>query len=164
MGAKRIAAAVTFGLLFARLPPRVTDVVRAQSVAVVVGDLEISSYWTYAMEPGESEASGFLVIKNNGRRVERLIAASTPMSMWTEIYGKVDGRRVLHSLRDGLEIPPGSTVPLRPGSHHLRFIDIDFPLAVGQTLEVLLTFQRAGKVQLLFPGRQRIRNRSGRDR
>ena len=169
MGAIRTAAAaLVLGLLFACLPPpcAVGDA-RAQTMAAVVaGELEISTYWTWATEPGESEASGFLVIRNNGRRGEQLIGASTPLSMWTEIYSliEVDGRRVLHSLRDGMEIPPDSTVMLRPGSHHLRFVDIEFPFAVGQTVEVLLTFRRAGKVQLLFPVRRRVRSPSGTNR
>ncbi len=169
MGAIRTAAAaLAVGLLFAYLPsPRTADEARAQTAGTVIaGDLEISDYWTWATQPGEFEASGFLTISNNGGRSERLLGASTPLSMWTEIYSliQVDGRRILHSLRDGLEIPPGSTVALRPGSHHLQFVDIEFPFAAGQTVEVLLTFQRAGKVRLVFPVRQRVRNRPGTNR
>jgi len=45
-----------------------------------------------------------------------------------------------------LEIPTGGEVTLKPGGYHVMLIDLQQALSVGDTIEVTLIFQNAGRV------------------
>jgi len=57
-----------------------------------------------------------------------------------------DGVMQMRPLPDGLPIPAGGTVELRPGGHHLMLMDLKEALVEGETVEVTLTFETAGEV------------------
>lgn len=115
------------------------------------GSIEISHYWIRATEPGDRASMGYLVIRNNGDSMDCLIAAATPFAMWTELHRRLDNPDSMVSLRDGIDIPPGSSVVFEPGSHHLMFMDVDTPFRTGEMAEVSLTFERQGRISLDFP-------------
>ena len=50
----------------------------------------------------------------------------------------------------GLDIKPGATVELRPGAHHLMFMDLKEPLREGQTIKGTLVFEKAGAVEVEY--------------
>ena len=47
-----------------------------------------------------------------------------------------------------MTIPAGETGTLKPGGYHLMFMELKQPLAEGGTVEVTLTFEKAGAVTL----------------
>ena len=47
-----------------------------------------------------------------------------------------------------LEIPAGATVELKPGSFHLMLIDLTQELKAGETIEMTLSFEKAGDVKV----------------
>jgi copper(I)-binding protein len=47
---------------------------------------------------------------------------------------------------DRLEISAGSKVELKPGSYHVMLIGLKRELQVGETIEIVLTFEKAGDV------------------
>ncbi len=47
---------------------------------------------------------------------------------------------------DRIEVPAGETVVFEPGGYHVMLLDLAEPLEVGDTVEVTLTFERAGDV------------------
>jgi len=53
--------------------------------------------------------------------------------------GMMQMRRV-----DEIPVPAGQAVALEPGGYHIMLLDLAAPLEVGSTIEVTLTFQRAG--------------------
>jgi copper(I)-binding protein len=57
----------------------------------------------------------------------------------------------MRELPDGLVIPAGETVNLKPGGYHVMFMDITGPLAEGETIKVRLTFEIAGEVDIYMP-------------
>ena len=54
-------------------------------------------------------------------------------------------------LEGGLEIKPGETVTLKPGSHHMMFVKLKHPLETGKTVEATLQFEKAGMVKIEMP-------------
>jgi hypothetical protein len=56
----------------------------------------------------------------------------------------------MRELKDGLEIPAGATVELKPGSYHIMMMNLSHPLAAGETVKGSLTFEKAGKVDVEF--------------
>ena len=56
----------------------------------------------------------------------------------------------MRQLPDGIEIPAGATVELKPGGLHVMFMKIKHPLAEGDTFKATLNFEKAGKVDVDF--------------
>ena len=65
---------------------------------------------------------------------------------------KMDGDVMrMRELDGGLPIPAGGSVDLKPGGYHIMFMDLAAPLVEGETVEVVLTVERAGDVTVAFP-------------
>jgi copper(I)-binding protein len=56
----------------------------------------------------------------------------------------------MRELKNGLEIPPGATVELKPASYHIMMMNLSHPLAKGDKVKASLTFEKAGKVDVDF--------------
>lgn len=52
-----------------------------------------------------------------------------------------------------LELPSGDEVALAPGGYHIMLLDLVEPLVAGDTIEVTLTFERAGEMVVTVPVR-----------
>ena len=89
-----------------------------------LGSLEIGNPWTRATPPSAQSGGGFLTITNKGTTPDRLVAVRSTASNKAEIHEmKMDGNVMrMRELEKGLEIPPGATVKLKPGSYHLMFM------------------------------------------
>lgn len=152
-GLMTATAAMALLLLLVRAPTAAADdLVEARRL----GALEISDYWARATRPGDQATTGYMVIRNTGEHMDCLIAASTPLTIWTEIHQRIeiDEAAELISLRDGIDIPPGGSISFSPGGNHLMFMDVEAAFQVGSMAAVNLTFERAGRITLYFPIRQ----------
>jgi len=56
----------------------------------------------------------------------------------------------MRELPNGIEIPPGATIELKPGSFHVMMTGIAKPLVKGESVKASLTFEKAGKVDVEF--------------
>src|SRR5437764_673407 len=97
-------------------------------------------------------AGGYLKITNTGATPDRFVGGSTEVAKRFEIHEmKMDGGVMkMRELKDGLEIPPGATVELKPGSYHIMMLSLSRPLAKGERIKGSLTFEKAGKVDVEF--------------
>lgn len=116
------------------------------------GDLLIDSPYTRTTPPGAPVAGGFLKITNNGKEADTIIGGSVDFSEAVEIHEMpmVDGVMKMRQLEDGLEIPPGETVELKPGSYHIMFIKLKEQMIEGDKHKATLTFKNAGDVEVEF--------------
>ncbi|MFS8144380.1 DUF1775 domain-containing protein [Rhizobium sp. BR 249] len=120
--------------------------------AVKAGDLEISGAFAKAMLPGQPVGGGFFTVTNNGKTDDRLVSVSSPASGEVQIHEMVTKDNVMRmrQLKDGIAIPAGETVKLEPGNLHLMFQKVKTPFKQGDTVPVALTFEKAGKVDLVL--------------
>lgn len=87
----------------------------------------------------------------------RLVGGSTPAAATVEIHEmKMDGNVMrMRALEQGLELPRGETVELRPGGYHLMLMGLKQPLQAGTTVPVVLRFVdaegRTGTRELQVP-------------
>ena len=107
--------------------------------------IDIRRPWARMQTAASGEAAGFLTLTNHGPNPDRLIAASTPLAATTEIWGiKVIGPGMrMQSLENGLPLPVGMAIELKPRGYHLFFQDLAKPLVRGQKVPVMLTFATA---------------------
>ena len=118
-----------------------------------IGDIRIEAAWTRQTPPGARAGGGYATITNTGTEPDVLIGGSAPFTNRFEVHemSVTDGVMRMAELADGLAIPPGETVELRPGGFHLMFIDMTEPPVEGTTVPVTLEFARAGTVTLDLP-------------
>jgi copper(I)-binding protein len=124
---------------------------QAQTPTVKAGPLSISEAFTRSTVAGQKNAGGFLTIQNEGN-VDKLLSAKSNVSTSVEIHEmKMDGNVMQMRQVNSLDIPSKGKVELKPGGYHLMFIDIKSPLKVGESVDVQLTFEKAGKVNVKLP-------------
>ena len=56
----------------------------------------------------------------------------------------------MRELDKGLEIAPGATVVLKPGSYHIMFMGLKAPIAKDSMVPVTLVFEKAGSIDVEF--------------
>lgn len=119
---------------------------------VKAGDLEISGGFAKAMLPGQPVGGGFFMVKNNGKTDDRLVSVSSPLAGEVQIHEMVTKDNVMRmrQLKDGVAIAAGETLKLEPGDLHLMFQKVKTPFKQGDTVPVTLSFEKAGKVDLLL--------------
>ena len=82
----------------------------------------------------------------------KLVAAASPVAKIVEIHEMAmdGGVMKMRELAKGLEIKPGETVELKPGSYHVMMMNVSKPFTKGDRVKASLTFERAGKVDIEF--------------
>jgi copper(I)-binding protein len=117
-----------------------------------VGSLKIDHPWARATPKGASVAGGYLKITNNGTTPDRLTGGTSEVAKKLEIHEmSMDGGVMkMRELTEGLAIPPGAIVELKPGSYHLMMTGIAKPFVKGERVKASLTFEKAGKVDVEF--------------
>ncbi len=118
-----------------------------------VGDIGIIHPWSRATPAGAKVAAGYLTIRNHGSAPDRLVSITGDITDRAEVHEmKVDENGVMKMspLRDGLEIPAGGEVELKPGSYHVMFMQIKEPVKQGKPFSGTLTFEKAGTVSVEY--------------
>lgn len=116
------------------------------------GDLSLSQPSSVATIPNARVAGGYITITNNGKEDDRLIGGSTDAAKKVEIHemSMKDNVMKMRKLSEPLLIPAGETVTLGPIGFHIMFMDLVKPFKEGETVDVTLEFEKAGKVNLPF--------------
>lgn len=119
---------------------------------ITAGTLKIEQPWTRATPGGAKVAGGFMKITNTGKESDRLVGGSSDVAKIFEVHEMAmeGGMMKMRALDKGLEIKPGETIMLKPGSYHVMFIDLNRPIKEGEMVSGELQFEKAGKVKLNF--------------
>jgi copper(I)-binding protein len=88
----------------------------------------------------------FMVLSNKGDEPDRLVGGTTDVAKVVEIHETVMEGEVMkmQMLADGLQIPAGGEVVLKPGSYHVMLIGMQQDLEPGDTFKLDLTFEKSG--------------------
>lgn len=78
-------------------------------------------------------------------RDDRLVSVSSPLAGEGQIHEMkvADGMMSMAELKDGLPLPAGESVSLRPGGNHIMLIGLKQPLVAGDQVSLTLTFEHA---------------------
>ena len=147
------AVALLNSLVVAHAGDKTHDKSHMAADVVVLGDISLSGHWTRAMLPGQKAGGGFVTIANTGSQDDRLVAVSTPGVKRAEIHemSVVDDVMKMRPLADGLVLPAGETVELKPGGYHMMFMGVEQPFKEGGMVPVVLTFEKAGEIEIMLP-------------
>ena len=117
-----------------------------------IGSIEIALPWSRATPSTAPSAGGFLTLTNKGNTPDRLIAIETPAAKQAEIHEmKMDGAVMrMRELENGVVLPPGQTVELKPGGYHVMFMGLKAPFVKDQKVPATLVFEKAGRIDIEF--------------
>lgn len=115
------------------------------------GQVEIENPWSRATAPGAKVAAGYMVLRNKGPAPDRLLGVATPAARKVETHVTLREGDIMR-MREvkGYEIPAGGTFELKPGGPHLMFVDVRQPFREGESIPVMLRFERAGEKKVEF--------------
>jgi periplasmic copper chaperone A len=109
--------------------------------------------WARATPAGAPTGAVYMTLANKSNAADRLTAASSDVAAKVQIHemSVVKGVMQMRQLADGLAIPAGASVTLKPGSYHVMLIGLKKPLVAGETLPLTLTFAKAGNISVTVP-------------
>ncbi|QBM17806.1 hypothetical protein MARI_19270 [Marinobacter sp. JH2] len=109
------------------------------------GAIEVHNAWSRPTPPGTPMGVGYMTITNHGADEVRLVAAESPRAGHVSIHetSMHEGMMRMQPLSNGLDIPAGSTVELKPRSYHLMLEQLTKPLMEGEMIPVQLDFENA---------------------
>ena len=127
-------------------------VIEAAAADFTVGNIQIGNPWTRATPKGADVAGGYMKITNKGSVPDSLIGGSSAAADRFEVHemSMVDGVMKMRPLAKGLEVKPGETVELKPGSYHLMFMDLKAPFEAGKRVKGTLVFEKGGTVDIEY--------------
>jgi copper(I)-binding protein len=117
-----------------------------------VGSLNIADPWSRATPKGATVGAGYMKITNTGATPDRLISGTSDVAPTFEVHEMTmdNGVAKMRPIKGGLEIKPGETVELKPGSFHVMFVGLKKPLTAGDHIKAALVFEKAGTVNVEY--------------
>ena len=117
------------------------------AVSAFAQNVTVTDAWARATVQGQQATGAFMKItaKDNAK----LVGVSSPVAGVAEIHEMKMEKDIMKmsALPNGLDLPAGKAVELKPGSYHVMLMDLKAPLAKDTTVPVTLTFQDAKGVK-----------------
>jgi copper(I)-binding protein len=111
--------------------------------------LAIADTWAMVTPKGTKVAAGYLTVANGGTETDRLVSASTPRAARTELHEvTLDGAVAKMRPTQAIDVAAGGSVTLKHNGYHVMFMDVDTPFVEGETIPVMLTFEKAGTIEV----------------
>jgi len=110
-------------------------------------DIQITNAWARATPGGAQAAAAYVTIESPAG--DRLTAVSTPAAQKADIHSMTNDNGVMKMRPvDGLDLPAGQAVALKPGGYHIMLTGLAKPLEEGQSFPLTLDFAKAGARQV----------------
>lgn len=138
----------------------------------------VSDAWARVTAPSQDKGAIYMTIESPA--ADKLVAASVPTSVAgrTELHetvatgsesssmdggemkedemkdGEMAGGAMEMRQVDGIAIPAGQPVQLKPGGYHIMLFDLAEPIVAGQKIQVALDFEKAGAKTVIVEARE----------
>ena len=113
-----------------------------------LGEIDIGHPYARATVAGQPTGGGYLSLDNKGRD-DKLVSATAAVSASVELHSMSMEGDVMRMRRvDGIALPTGKKVELKPGGFHLMFVGLKAPLKAGDKFPMTLKFEKAGEVEV----------------
>lgn len=125
------------------------------SLAQTGPNVQISGAWVRTTVQGQMGTGGFMQL--TAKEPMRLVSVASPVAGVGEVHEmKMDGDVMkMRALTEGLELPAGKTVELKPGGFHIMLMDLKQALPKDSTVPMTLVFKDAkgneSKLELRVP-------------
>lgn len=112
----------------------------------------IRDAWARTALAGDPSAIYFIV-ENTSDREDNLLSASTDVAMMTELHkSSMDANGVMKmEPQSSVSIPAGGIVEFKKGGLHIMLMSVSRQLKVGDSVQLTLNFEKAGKITIEVP-------------
>ena len=143
------AAALTLTLSLAACgQPAEKSAEPAKDATVAPGSVQVADAWCRPT-PNGAKAGGCYLTLTAGSD-DRLVSVSTALAQSAEVHEMKmeNGVMSMAHLADGLPLPAGTPVELKPGGNHIMLMGLRDPLVDGRIASFTLTFEKAGPISV----------------
>jgi len=103
-----------------------------------------------------------MTIKNMGDKAQTVTAAESPSFERVEMHKTIMHKGMAHMApQDRLDIPPKSSLALKPGSYHLMLIGPKKSISEGDAVQIVLHLGSGEKVPVSAPVRKGAQGMTG---
>jgi copper(I)-binding protein len=114
------------------------------------GALSVSGAWARPSPSMALAGAAYFTITNGTGKADRLLGVTSPAAKHPELHettADASGMMAMHPV-DGIDVPAGGTVDLKPGGYHVMLIDLTADLVAGSKIELTLQFRDAGAMTI----------------
>jgi periplasmic copper chaperone A len=124
----------------------------AQEPKPAVSAVTVTAPWARATPGGAKVGGAYLEITAKPGAADALVSAHSTVAGVVELHTHVHDGGVMRMRRvEEIAVPAAGKVTLKPGGLHIMLMDLKQPLKEGETIDLTLTFRRAGEVQVKVP-------------
>jgi len=104
-------------------------------------NVTVSDSWVRPAVRGQMATGAFMSL--TAKEATRLVSVSSPVAGVVQIHEMKMEKDVMKmaALPNGLELPAGKTIELKPGGLHIMLMDLKSPVVADSTVPITLTFQ-----------------------
>jgi copper(I)-binding protein len=112
------------------------------------GALTVTDAWARPSTGMAMAGAAYLTITNGTGVDDALLKVATPAAANPELHETTAGESGMMAMHpvDRIAVPAGQTVKLEPGGYHIMLINLTGDLKAGDTIQLTLTFEKAGDV------------------
>ncbi len=116
----------------------------------------VSEAWVQVAGGIDEPAAGYFTIDNQGNSADVLLSASSPAASSVELHETMPGMSGMVGMESVAQVvcPAGTTVTFAPGGYHLMISGLRAALHAGDSLELDLVFEHAGRITVQAAVRQ----------
>lgn len=122
-------------------------VTTVSAASALAQNIIVTDAWARATVQGQKATGAFMNItaKDNAK----LVGVSSPVAGLAEVHEMKMDKDVMKmaALPNGLDLPAGKAVALKPGGYHVMLMDLKAPLVKDSTIPLTLTVQDAKGVK-----------------
>lgn len=119
--------------------------------AAQAASVQVQQPWARATAGSGRTSAVYLTLLAQGAP-DRLTGASTPVAGMAMLHESYEDHGVMRMrMLDGLELPVGQAVMLKPGGMHIMLTGLKQHLAAGDKFPLTLTFEKAPTVTVNVP-------------
>lgn len=124
------------------------------AVPAIAGDMMIKDSYARAAHKAAKAGAAFIVIENMTGADDRLVAASSDIAKKVELHTHIEddnGVMKMTHVEEGFPVEAGGMIMMQRGGEHVMFMGLNLPMEQGDMVDVTLTFEKAGDVEVQVP-------------
>jgi len=123
----------------------------ARNTHTGAGAIVVKEAWARATPPGAAVAAVYATIENRGAAGDRLISIASPAAGSAMLHQTVEEGGISQMRGGEGSIASRSTLKLEPGGAHIMLMGLNKPLKEGDTIDITLGFEKAGRLTMNVP-------------
>lgn len=125
----------------------------ASAGGVLASDVMVMNAFARASAtPVAKSGAVYVTLMNHGAEADRLLSLSSPAARMAELHvTRMDGDVMKMEAAGIIDLPPNATVEMKPGGLHVMLVGLTAPLREGESVDLVLHFEKAGDVTVSVP-------------